>query len=150
MNVVDSSCWLELAEKSPIGRKVAPIIKDLDNLVVPTIVLYEVFKKLTATSGTVYATKFVQKMLKARVVPLDILLSINAANISRKYQSPNRNILSCKDRTKLTAGKHRKTEVGCLPLCHNPLRIIKLNRLARLEDEKVFVIPVAAKKAFEE
>jgi len=46
MNVVDSSCWIEFAENSPIKRWVAPIIEDLDNLLVPTIVLYEVYKKL--------------------------------------------------------------------------------------------------------
>jgi len=88
MNVVDSSCWLELAEQSPIGRKVAPIIGDVENLIVPTIVLYEVFKKLTATSGVIYANKFVQEMLNGKVVPLDVFLSLNAATVSRKYKLP--------------------------------------------------------------
>ena len=44
MNVVDSSCWLEFIEDSPIGGKVAPIITDVERLLVPTIVLYEVFR----------------------------------------------------------------------------------------------------------
>ena len=88
MNVVDSSCWLEFAQESPVKRIVAPIIADTKNLIVPTIVLYEVFKKLTTTCGGLYANEFIQGMLKAQVVPLDILLSLNAANVSRKYKLP--------------------------------------------------------------
>ena len=88
MNVLDSSCWLEFAEDSSIGDAVAPIVADVDNLLVPTIVLYEVFKKLTALEGAVYASEFVQEMLNGDVIPLDISLSIDAANISRKYRLP--------------------------------------------------------------
>jgi len=88
MNVLDSSCWLEFAEDSSIGDAVAPIVTDVDNLLVPTIVLYEVFKKLTALEGAVYANEFVQEMLKGDVIPLDVSLSIDAANISRKYRLP--------------------------------------------------------------
>ena len=88
MNVVDSSCWLEFAQESPVKGIIAPIIADTKNLIVPTIVLYEVFKKLTATCGVIYANEFVQGMLKAQVVPLDVFLSLNAANVSRKYKLP--------------------------------------------------------------
>ena len=86
MNVVDSSCWLEFAVNSPIKEVVAPIIFDEKHLIVPTIVLYEVFKKLSALNGTIYAEEFVQAMLDGHIVPLDSSLSISAANISRKYK----------------------------------------------------------------
>jgi predicted nucleic acid-binding protein len=88
MNVIDSSCWLEFIEDSPIGNEVAPVIADVEHLLVPTIVLYEVFRKLTAMNGSVYADGFIQGMLNAQVIPLDASLSIRAANISRKYQLP--------------------------------------------------------------
>ena len=88
MNVLDSSCWLEFAEDSSIGNAVAHVVADVDNLLVPTIVLYEVFKKLTALEGAVYASEFVQEMLNGDVIPLDVSLSIDAANISRKYRLP--------------------------------------------------------------
>jgi predicted nucleic acid-binding protein len=86
MNVMDSSCWLEFIEDSSIGGEVAPIIADIEHLLVPTVVLYEVFRKLSAMKGTVYADRFIQGMLCARVVPLDASLSISAANISRQHQ----------------------------------------------------------------
>jgi len=86
MNVVDSSCWLEFIEDSSIGKKIATIIADVERLFVPTIVLYEVFKKLTAMRDSVYANNFIQGMLHAKVVSLDASLSIFAADISRKYR----------------------------------------------------------------
>ena len=36
MNVVDSSCWLEFIEDSSIGNEVAPIIADVEHLLVPS------------------------------------------------------------------------------------------------------------------
>ena len=86
MNIVDSSCWLEFMEDSPIGSEVAPIIADVEHLLIPAIVLYEVFRKLAAMKGSEYAQGFIQGMLNARVVPVDAALSISAANISREYQ----------------------------------------------------------------
>jgi len=46
MNVVDSSCWLEYFSGSEVGERVSSIIEDVESLVVPTITLYEVFKKV--------------------------------------------------------------------------------------------------------
>ena len=46
MNIVDSSCWLEFFAGTKVGDKVSGIIEDTDNLIVPSITLYEVFKKL--------------------------------------------------------------------------------------------------------
>ena len=88
MNVIDSSCWVEFAAESPIGQKVAPIIADTENLLVPAIVLYEVLKRLTVLNGTIFADEFVQGMLDAQVIPLDAELSIQAANISRTHKLP--------------------------------------------------------------
>ena len=88
MNVVDSSCWLEVFEDTPIANIIVPIIADEESLIVPTVVLYEVFKKLSATKGIVYAERFAQRMLDSIVVTLDPELSISAANISRKYKLP--------------------------------------------------------------
>ena len=88
MNVVDSSCWLGFVEDSSIGNAVAPVIADVEHLLVPTIVLYEVFRKLAAMEDSVYANGFIQEMLNADVVPLDASLSISTANISRKFQLP--------------------------------------------------------------
>ena len=44
-NVVDSSGWLEYFADSERAAFFAPAIEDTDHLIVPTICIYEVFKK---------------------------------------------------------------------------------------------------------
>ena len=68
MNVVDSSCWLEMIEDSSVGIKIVPIVEDKGTLIVPTIVLYEVFKKTTAMKGFDYASGFLPAMLGGNVM----------------------------------------------------------------------------------
>lgn len=51
MNVVDSSCWLEYFAGSNVADSVAGAIEDISSLVVPSITLYEVFKKLLSETN---------------------------------------------------------------------------------------------------
>lgn len=48
MNVVDSSGWLEYFADSPLASAFAPAIEDAENLIVPSISIYEVNKRLLA------------------------------------------------------------------------------------------------------
>lgn len=45
MNVVDSSGWLEYVSNGPNTSFFAPAITDTANLIVPSISIYEVFKR---------------------------------------------------------------------------------------------------------
>ena len=51
MNVVDSSGWLEYFARGTNASFFAPIVKATDNLVVPTVCMVEVFKRLLAQLG---------------------------------------------------------------------------------------------------
>jgi toxin FitB len=51
MNVVDSSGWLEYFAKGANASFFAPAIKATEILVVPTICMYEVFKRLLTLRG---------------------------------------------------------------------------------------------------
>ena len=46
MNIVDSSGWLEYFASGPNTDFFSDPIEDLDELLVPTLSLYEVFKKI--------------------------------------------------------------------------------------------------------
>ena len=48
MNVVDSSGWLEYFAGGTNAGTFAPVVQSTDSLVVPTICMYEVFKRLLA------------------------------------------------------------------------------------------------------
>ena len=88
MNVVDSSCWLEYFAGSPVGAAVAPIINDISKLIVPSISLYEVFRKVLIEVGEDAALMVTAHMKQARLVELDADLSIFAAKIGLENKLP--------------------------------------------------------------
>ena len=88
MNIVDSSCWLEYLMDTEIGASIAAIIENAAELLVPTITLYEVYKKLLAEKGEEYALDVVSYMQTGRVIALNAGLSFSAARISRTYKLP--------------------------------------------------------------
>ena len=83
MNIVDSSCWLEYFKGSPAGDEVSPIIEDVEHLLVPAIILHEVFKKLLIELDENKALFALAQMRQGRVVDLDADLAIQAAKISK-------------------------------------------------------------------
>jgi predicted nucleic acid-binding protein len=86
MNVVDSSCWLEYANKSPIGYAVKSVVENAEELLVPALVLYEVFKKTLAVQGEEYAIEFLKQMRQGRLISCDETLCIEAVYVSRQYK----------------------------------------------------------------
>ena len=86
MNIVDSSCWIEYFHNTSIGDAVLPVVERPQELLVPSIVLYEVCKYLLSKTSEKNVITFIRIMHRGRVVTLDSGLSISAANISRKYQ----------------------------------------------------------------
>jgi predicted nucleic acid-binding protein len=88
MNVVDSSCWLEYLMDTEIGAVAASVIENPNELIVPTITLYEVYKKLLAEKGEEYALDVVSYMQTGTVIELNAGLSLSAAEISRKHKLP--------------------------------------------------------------
>jgi len=88
MNVVDSSCWFEYLMGTETGAAVASVIENPDELIVPTITLYEVYKKLLAEKGEEYALNVVSYMQTGTVIDLNAGLSLSAAQISRKHKLP--------------------------------------------------------------
>ena len=88
MNIVDSSCWFEYLMGTEIGVNVAAIIENPNELVVPTITLYEVYKKLLLEKDEEYALDVVSYMQAGMVIELNTGLSLSAARISKKHKLP--------------------------------------------------------------
>ena len=86
MNIVDSSCWIEYLMNTEIGVKIAEVVENPDELIVPTIVLYEVYKKLLAEKDKEYAQTVISYMQTGTIVELNSDLSIAAAGLSRKHK----------------------------------------------------------------
>jgi toxin FitB len=80
--LVDSSGWIEFLGDGPLANRFAPYFEWEERLVVPAIVLYEVYKKLLSVQGSSAADRFLSAALRARVVPIDERLALLAARIS--------------------------------------------------------------------
>lgn len=88
MNVVDSSGWLEYFADADNADFFAEAITDTDNLVVPTISLLEVFKRILQQRDENAALQAVAAMRQGRVVPLDEEMALNAAKLGAEYRLP--------------------------------------------------------------
>ncbi|HON79771.1 MAG TPA: type II toxin-antitoxin system VapC family toxin [Spirochaetota bacterium] len=86
--MVDSSCWLEFFAGTATGEKVSEVIEDTASLYVPSITLYEVFKKVLIETDEDKALLAVAHMKQGMVIALDPDLAINAARIGSEYKLP--------------------------------------------------------------
>jgi len=88
MNIVDSSGWLEYFAEGGNADFFAPAIEDTENLLVPVICMYEVFKKLLQQSGLNEAQVHVSDMKQGKVIEIDESLAFSAAKLSADLKLP--------------------------------------------------------------
>ena len=88
MNVVDSSGWLEFFADGPNAGFFAAAIESADELLVPTISLYEVFKRVLQQADETRALEAAALMMRGRVIALDTQIALAAAKLSDELKSP--------------------------------------------------------------
>ena len=88
MNVVDSSGWLEYFADGENAEFFANAIENIEDLVVPVISIYEVFKRVHQQRGEGDALQSVAMMEQGKVVELDTTLALSAAKISLDLKIP--------------------------------------------------------------
>jgi toxin FitB len=88
MNVVDSSAWLEYFAAGPNADFFAAAIEATEDLVVPSITLYEVFKRVALHVGESEALAAVAQMQQGNVVELSGTLALDSARTSLELKLP--------------------------------------------------------------
>ena len=88
MNVVDSSGWLEYFANGKNADFFAPAIENTAELIVPTLSLCEVFKRVLQQRGEGDALQAVAAMIQGTVVDLDTDLALSAARLSAAFGLP--------------------------------------------------------------
>jgi predicted nucleic acid-binding protein len=88
MNLVDSSAWLEYFANGPNAGFFASAAEETGKLLVPTICLLEVFKRVVQQRGEGPALRVVAQMQQGKVVDLDSSLALSAAKISLDTKLP--------------------------------------------------------------
>jgi predicted nucleic acid-binding protein len=87
-HVVDSSAWLEYFADGPNAKHFAAVIEKPAQLLVPSITLLEVFKRVSQQRDDATALQCVALMQQSAVVDLDAAIAIRAATLGQRHQLP--------------------------------------------------------------
>lgn len=88
MNLVDSSGWLEYFADGRNAKFFASVLEDTNNLIVSTINIYEVFKRVLQQRGEDAALQAVALMQHAAVIDVTSPIALDAANLSTELKLP--------------------------------------------------------------
>jgi toxin FitB len=86
--LVDSSGWVEFFGDGPKAEAYAPFFEREETIVLPTIVIFEVRKKLERDAGESVSARFLSCALRTRIVPLDAELAVAAASVALQMRLP--------------------------------------------------------------
>lgn len=84
--LVDSSGWLEALTGDTNAAAFQSYLQQEPEILVPTIVLYEVYRKLRHEMGSGMAAQFLSHALRCQIVSLDADLAIAAAQASIQHR----------------------------------------------------------------
>ncbi len=85
MTVIDSSGWIEFFTDGPLADEYAKRLRNLAAVVMPVIVLYEVYKRLKRDLSEDDALVAVSAMQRTRVVPITGEVALTAADLSIEH-----------------------------------------------------------------
>lgn len=88
MNIVDSSGWLEYLAAGLNAAFFSAAIENTKELIVPTISIYEIFKRVVQQRSENEALQVVGQMQQGQVVDLDPSIAISAARLSIQHGMP--------------------------------------------------------------
>lgn len=88
MNVVDSCGWLEYFANGSNADFFAPAVEATDDLLVPSLTLFEVFKRILQQRTEADALRAIALMRQGRVIDLSDTLALGAARLSFETKLP--------------------------------------------------------------
>jgi len=88
VNLVDSSAWLEYFADGPNARFFAPAIEKPRDLLVPTIVVFEIYKRVLQQRNERAALEAISVLQHGQLIELTASLAIAAARISHHEKLP--------------------------------------------------------------
>ena len=88
MNLVDSCGWLEFFADGPNAKFFATPLENIDEIVVPTISIYEVFKSILRQRDESAGLQVVALMKQGQVIDLTTNISMMAAKLSLEHNIP--------------------------------------------------------------
>jgi len=86
--LIDSYGWIEYFTDGPLAERYAPYIEGAneENTITPTIILYEVYKKVKRSRGEGEALEAYAQLSRTRITPLTEDIAMKAADISLEFK----------------------------------------------------------------
>lgn len=88
MNVVDSCGWLEYFSNGSNAAFFAPALEDTESLLVPSLCIFEVCKRVALQRGDAVARQAAEFMAQGTLLSLNTDTALAAALYSAKHQLP--------------------------------------------------------------
>ena len=88
MRVVDSCGWIDYLADSSLAPQYEKYLQKPEEMITPSLVIYEVYKKVKKEKGQELALSIVAQMEKTRVVTLDEEIALLAADLSISHLLP--------------------------------------------------------------
>ncbi|MDH3404789.1 MAG: type II toxin-antitoxin system VapC family toxin [Acidobacteriota bacterium] len=85
MKLVDSSGWVELLTDGPLADEYAVHLEDPEQVLTPSIVLFEVYKWVKRERGEEEALQVAAQLEKTEVAPLTSTIALTAADASLEH-----------------------------------------------------------------
>lgn len=86
MTVLDSSAWLAMMTDQPSASRFRRLKDEAETILVPTIVLYEVYKIIARRASGEIAELAAMELQQREVIDLDQDLAIQAAELSLEHR----------------------------------------------------------------
>jgi predicted nucleic acid-binding protein len=83
--LLDSSGWIDFFTGGPLAERYASYLSPRYQLITPTIVLYEVYKKIKRERGEETALLFAGRLSATQVIPLTDSIAFLAADLSLRH-----------------------------------------------------------------
>ena len=83
--VLDSSGWIEFFTGGPLAERYAAYLTPRYQIITPTVVLYEVYKKIKRERGEETALLFAGRLNSTQVVQLTESIAYLAADVSLRH-----------------------------------------------------------------
>jgi toxin FitB len=88
VNLIDSSAWLEYFAAGPQAQHLTAAIEDVERLLVPTIVLVEVTRRVMQQRDEDTALQIAAVLHQGQIVPLDSGIALSAAHFGGVHKLP--------------------------------------------------------------
>lgn len=111
MKLIDTCGWIEWLTNGALCDSFQPYFSDLDQLIVPTLIQYELYKWICREKDPAVALEIIGITEQAQVMPLDTSMALYAAELSKSHHLAMADAIiyaSClkNNATLITADKH--------------------------------------------